>query len=189
MPRMPSAGPLDDHAPAPAAPGVRLWMEAQAEFRRRDYAAAAARLAVVVGEHLDAPGLREATVRLQYGVVLLRLGRTEDGVAQLRRAVELDPSNARAHHKLGAGLARLGLEAEALPWFERAVELAPAVAEHHWRLGEQYRRLGRRAPALASLERALELDPGYEPTRESLRKLQSGRASWLGRLKRRFGGP
>lgn len=178
------AAPTRDGKPTSA----ELWANAKAAFRRRDYAAAADLLGELAMDRLGEPDLDVAAVRLQYGVTLLRLGRTEDGVAQLRLAVELDPGDSRAQHKLGAGLARLGREEEALPFFERAVSLAPDVAEHRWRLGEQHRRLGRSDEARAAFERALELDPDYRPARKGLEALKRKRRSWLGGIRRFFRG-
>jgi tetratricopeptide (TPR) repeat protein len=165
---------------------VRLWETARRAFRDRRYADAAELLQRLVDRGPEAPGLNAAAVRLLYGVTLLRCGRTEEGVSELRIAVALDPASARAHHKLGAGLARLGRDAEALPFFERATALAPDIAEHHWRLGEQQRRLGQADKARASFERALELDPGYGPARDGLEALKRSRRSWLADLTRRF---
>ena len=89
-------------------------------------------------------------------------------MAELSRAVALEPRMARAWQKLGAGLARLRRHEEALPCFQRATALEPDVAEYQWRLGEQLRRLGRREEALAALNRCLELDPDNADALRSL---------------------
>ena len=168
-----------------AAPAAQdLWLRARDRFRARDYAGAAELLAPLVerGAGDEGPPMRE--VRLQYGVTLLRLKRTEEGVAQLRLAVELDPANPRAHEKLGVGLGRLGQDLEALPCLERAAAMAPDNAEYQWRVGEQYRRLGRSEEARAAFQRSLALDPGYRRAADGLAALGARRGGWLKRLAR-----
>ena len=157
---------------------IDLWVQAQERFRRRDYAATAELLARLVGEHHGGE-VDMAQVRLLRGVALLRLGRPAEGVPELRLAVELDPANARAHQKLGAGVARLGLDEEALPHLERSAAMAPDNAEYQWRVGEQYRRLGRRTEAKAAFERSLALDPRFDRANEGLAALVRPKGSWL----------
>ena len=163
---------------------VDLWNQAHAQFRARDYALFAELIGRLIAEHPDDPGLDMPMIRLQYGVALLRLGRTEEGVGQLRVAVELDPENPRAHQKLGAGLARLGKDLEALPHLERAAVMAPENPEYQWRVGEQYRCLGRLAEARAAFERCLLLDPNYLAASEGLAALTKAKGSWMKRLAR-----
>ncbi len=173
-------------APESAETAAELWAQAQARFGLRDYDGAADLLGGLIAEHDGAPGLNMAAVRLQYGVTLLRLRRTPEGVEQLRHAVELDPGNPRIHQKLGAGLARLGHDAAALPHLERAAAMAPEKSEYQWRVGEQYRRLRRAAEARAAFDRALKLDPGYLAARDGLEKLKRRKGGWLVRLARVF---
>ena len=151
------------------AAAERLWVESQAAFKARDYQRAAELLQTLLRDHGEQSGpVGGAAIRLSLGVTLLRLKRTEEGVAELRRAVALEPHVARAWHKLGAGLARLRRHDDALPCFQRATTLEPDVAEYQARLGEQLRRLGRREEALAALHRGLELDPDNADALRSL---------------------
>ena len=170
--------------PDVGSPALDLWTQAQKEFSARDYDRAADLLARLVAQHPDDPGLKMQSVRLQYGITLLRLRRTEEGVVQLRLAVKLDPSNPRAHQKLGAGLARLGKDAEALPYFEHAAAVVRDNAEYQWRVGEQYRRLGHLQAARAAIERCLALDPDYRYAAEGLAVLAKTERSRLAPLAR-----
>jgi len=69
---------------------------------------------------------RLTRARRELGINLIDTGRVEEGVAEVRRALELDPGDAGAHHSLGrayfVGLARF---AEAADQFDRALELNP----------------------------------------------------------------
>ncbi|MGE5344452.1 MAG: protein kinase domain-containing protein [Acidithiobacillales bacterium] len=64
--------------------------------------------------------------RRELGGTLIDVGRLEEGIAEIRRALELDPTDAGANHSLGrayfVGLARFS---EAAAQFERALELNP----------------------------------------------------------------
>ena len=55
-----------------------------------------------------------------------RLGDAERGLLEARRAVALDPSYAKAHHRLGAALQALGRQAEAQPALATAARLQRA---------------------------------------------------------------
>ena len=170
--------------PDPAAEARRLWTKSHKAFRQRDYARAAELLQALLAQVGEANReIDSATVRLQLGITLLRLKRTEEGVGELRRSVELDPDVGRAHHKLGLGLARLGRSDEALASFRRAVALAPETADHQWRLGEELRRQGRRREALAAVRKSLQLQPDHPDALTSLAALQRG---WLSRLASRL---
>jgi len=183
------APPPDDSSVSNAGQAAgELWARAKAAFRARDYDGAAALLERLLTEAPGAAQIEMADVRLLAGVTLLRIGRTDEALPHLRLAAQLDPDNARAHQKLGAGIARQGLEAEALPHLERAARLAPGNAEYQWRLGDQYRRLGRLAEAKAALERSLALDPGYRRASDGLAALARRRGSWLTRLARAWKG-
>jgi Flp pilus assembly protein TadD len=50
-----------------------------------------------------------------------------EGVALIRRTLEIEPRNAFAHAALARGLARLGQVDEAMAEFDRAIELDPGA--------------------------------------------------------------
>ena len=64
--------------------------------------------------------------RRELGGTLIEVGRVEEGIAEIRRALEIDPSDAGVHQALGrayfVGLARFP---EAVAEYERALELNP----------------------------------------------------------------
>ncbi len=171
--------------PDPLAEARRLWTKSHKAFRQRNYARAAELMQTLLAQIGEAGGAVDpAPVHLQLGITLLRLKQTEQGVLELRRSVELDPSVGRAHYKLGLGLARLGRNDEALVSFRQAVALAPQTPDHQWRLGEELRRRGRRPEALAAVRRSLELQPDHTEALASMAAMQQG---WLSRLARRLG--
>ena len=161
------------------AEALGLWRDGLEAFRLRDYDRAAGLMQALLADHGDVrAGLDSASVHLQLGVTLLRLGRTEEGVAELMRSVKLDPYSGRARYKLGVGLARLGRNEEALQSLEEAVRLSPDVADHQWRFAEELRRQGYYREASEAAREALELDPGHAEARDTLKALRE-RTWWL----------
>jgi tetratricopeptide (TPR) repeat protein/predicted Ser/Thr protein kinase len=65
--------------------------------------------------------------RRELGGTLIDVGRLEEGIAEIRLALELDPTDAGANHSLGrAYFVGLGRFSEAAAQFERALELNPS---------------------------------------------------------------
>jgi Flp pilus assembly protein TadD len=111
------------------------------------------RQAVTINPHFSY-GLAE------LGRTMARLGRFEESVFWLRRALATIDTDASLHHDLATSLNRLGQRDEALREFARAVELDPGNAlylQHYGLSAAEYGDLGTAAAALARLESR---DPG-----------------------------
>ena len=95
------------------------------------------------------PGVAEG--HLGLGVLLVKRGGvdSETGLAELRRALEINPNLYEARVTLGRALIARGRLAESVEHLRRAAELAPGVPEPHYQLSLAYRRLGRREEAAA----------------------------------------
>ncbi len=78
---------------------------------------------------------------------------------EFRRAIELDPDFAWAHHGLGAALMLAGDVDAAIAEFERAIAIDPSLSEAHNHLANLYLSLEREDDAIAAYRRAIELDP------------------------------
>lgn len=85
--------------------------------------------------------------------------RLSEGMALIRRAVELRPNSGAIIDSLGWAYYRQGDYTRALDYIERAVELEPADATLNDHLGDVYWRLGRRIEARFQWRRALTLSP------------------------------
>ncbi len=101
------------------------------------------------------------------GVLLLNLKRPEtttEALGHLRRAIELDPQYAEAHHNLGVGLAETGQWEAAVAAYRKALGLPtfarPDMAQHN--LGWALYNLGRDAEAEEALRLAARLEPKLE---------------------------
>ena len=83
------------------------------------------------------------------------------GIQEVRRAVELDPGYAKAHHWLGMALGFVGELEEALPHLERAAELEPLSLIIHDDLARLAYFAGREDQAIAEFEKVHQLDPRF----------------------------
>jgi len=77
-----------------------------------------------------------------------------------RRALELEPHDARSHYLLGILLGTIGRFDEAFSALERSAELEPLPLHAPAALGWILHRAGRSAEAVAQLRRVLPLEPG-----------------------------
>ncbi len=69
-------------------------------------------------------------------VTLVSQGRSGEAEQFFRRAIALQPENARFHCQLGLLLARQNQNAQAEASFRKAIELAPSYALSHYELGK-----------------------------------------------------
>jgi len=93
------------------------------------------------------------------GAALSGVGRHEEGLAMLERALQLKTGLPEVWALRGDALSRLGRREEAVSSYERALMSQPNVSSTWISLGAQLRALGRPAEALARFERAVALDP------------------------------
>ena len=85
--------------------------------------------------------------------------RFAEAVPAWRKAVELNPEDARAHNNLGAALAETKKPEEALTEYRRSLELNDQSSQAHNNLGSVLAQQGKLDEALAQFEKAVELNP------------------------------
>jgi tetratricopeptide (TPR) repeat protein len=102
------------------------------------------------------------------GSVLLRLGKSEEGLDHLRQAVRLDPNFEQGHTLLGKALAARGEFEVATQHLTKAVELNPDQAMPWYNLGVLYGRQGRIVEEAECLTRAVERAPDVAAFRRAL---------------------
>ncbi|MCG8461710.1 MAG: tetratricopeptide repeat protein, partial [Holophagales bacterium] len=125
---------------------------------RLDQALAAAEQAVRINGHL-------ALARISLGLVLLEKGDLDSAESELRRALELEPSNAEAWTGLGRAHEARKEWQEAESHYRTASELQPEEVEY---LGLLYHRTGRYEEAARAFSRYLEISPDSFRTRSNL---------------------
>ncbi len=115
------------------------------------------------------------------GLVVIQRGRLHDGIALIRRAIEVDSSQPMAHSSLARALIDKRDAAAALAAAELLIELQPSSAEAWLLHGNALQLGGTQESAIVSFERALRLQPDFPAALNnqghSLRMLRrSGRA-------------
>lgn len=93
------------------------------------------------------------------GLLYMTLGRPADAEAELKAAIEIDPSFVPAAVTLADLYRALGRDAEAEPILRSMIARHPEAAAPHHALGLWLVRAGRRSEAMSELKRAAELAP------------------------------
>ncbi|MGB6537733.1 MAG: tetratricopeptide repeat protein [Xanthobacteraceae bacterium] len=99
-------------------------------------------------------------INTQLAAALRQLGRIDDALHRLRRAIKRQPPHAAAFHELGCALASVKRFDEAAEAFSRGREIAPMVAEFSVQLGRVHLERRDFAGAKLAFARALEISPG-----------------------------
>jgi tetratricopeptide (TPR) repeat protein len=97
--------------------------------------------------------------QLNYGLALLRAGKTAEGVAELEKVQKRQPDLPHTWFNLGIIYKKNGDQERATQQFERMVKLVPDEPISHYNLGALYRLAGRAEMAIAELQTAAKLDP------------------------------
>jgi tetratricopeptide (TPR) repeat protein len=115
--------------------GYLLWTQNQFEEAAREFQA----------ELVNVPDNPQAlTFLADCG---LQLGKSDEALPLIEKAIQLDSNNARAHMDLGVIYASSSRPDDALREFKTAVKLAPEDANVHWRLARLYQSMGRKDEA------------------------------------------
>lgn len=113
-----------------------------------------------------------AAARMALGNRLDLIGRTEEGLAEMERSLQLNPRDPLSPGYMGF-LSRahvsLGHYEEARLWADRAVRLRPDVPEFHFRLAICDGHLDRAKEARAALDECERLSPGFLAGRKDWR--------------------
>jgi tetratricopeptide (TPR) repeat protein len=96
--------------------------------------------------------------QLNYGLALLRGGKTKEGVEQLEKVQKQYPDLPHTYFNLGIVYKKDGDFEKAQPQFERMVKLAPDEPISHYNLGVLLRQAGKLPEAIAEFKRAIALN-------------------------------
>lgn len=167
-----------------AAQTERALNRARERFAVQDYYGT-----VHLLEEIVATGRAFADVHHLLGVALSLLGQRERALAELGRALELNPRYLEALIHQGLVLSELGRDTEAEESFRRAqasvsppagglpAPVAARLANQHGELAEAYAEAGALGRAIEQYQRALELGPGFVDLRYRMARilLEAGR--------------
>jgi tetratricopeptide (TPR) repeat protein len=102
------------------------------------------------------------------GATAAQLGRYDEAIQLIGRAVRLAPNLARAQFMLGAVFHQAGREEEALAALDRAIELKPGEAMGHYTRARVLQALGRLEQAAAAYRAVIALSPDHHQAQLSL---------------------
>jgi tetratricopeptide (TPR) repeat protein len=103
--------------------------------------------------------LRTAEADTVLAIALRKIGRNEDAVSKLKRAIKRRPPYAAAFHELGYLLFSLQRDNEAIEMLRQGVQIAPMMPEMSIQLGYVFLRQRNCAEAKGAFARALEISP------------------------------
>jgi tetratricopeptide (TPR) repeat protein len=115
---------------------------------------------------------------VNYGLALLRAGKTKEGVTELERAQKLDPTIPHTWFNLGIVFKKEGEYAPAIAQFEGLLRLVPGEPVSHYNLGVLHKD-DNRDEAVREFENAERLNPNLAAPHFQLYNLyrQAGRAA------------
>jgi hypothetical protein len=116
---------------------------------------------MAVGEFRKALDLAPDSVRerVNYGLALLRAGKTGDGVRELEAAQKQDPAVPHTWFNLGVVFKKESRYESAIPQFEGMLRLVPDEPVSHYNLGVLYKLTGKADLALQHFEASTRLNP------------------------------
>lgn len=127
-----------------------------------DRAIELARTAVALND--DSPEAHE-----QLGFMYLFRRQYDEAIAEVQRAIEIDPDYWRGYARLGEVLANAGRPGETIALVEKAMRHEPNLNFwYQWILGLAYHGLGRHEEAITALKKVLVSDPDFLPAHEYL---------------------
>ncbi len=102
-----------------------------------------------------------ATAHHWYSLLLIdALGRNDDGLTQIKRAVALDPLSLIINRNLGQDLAFVRQYDAAIDQLRKTIEMDPSFVPAHWALADTYAAKKMYPEAIAEAERAVSLFEG-----------------------------
>jgi tetratricopeptide (TPR) repeat protein len=116
----------------------------------------------------------EVPLLIEYGNVLISLGRWDEAHTQFEHALYVEPDNFLANYRMAVIAGHAGRYEEARQRFERVASIQPNNHEIVYDMGYLEMIQGHREEAIRLLRKALELNPNYEPAKDRLRELGQG---------------
>jgi lipoprotein NlpI len=89
---------------------------------------------------------------VQRGRALDAMDKYAEAAAEFRKAIELNPRLADAHHLLGVSLFKMGKVVESIAAFDKYIELNPKAKVSHWQRGISHYYAGRYDEGRAQFE-------------------------------------
>jgi Tfp pilus assembly protein PilF len=101
-----------------------------------------------------------ATVHYGYGLFLMCMGRYEESIREMRKAVELDPLSAVFNSMMGTCLRWAHRDDEARIWYKKADEIDSTSYDVHYNFAIMDMLVGKYKGAIASFKKAIKFSGG-----------------------------
>ncbi len=118
-----------------------------------------------------------ANVECKLAQIAIQEGRTQQGLAEYRRAYQLDPQNAEAQMGMATILERAGKDEQAAAYLRMAVAAEPFNAKAHYRLSQVDKRLHLDSEAAAQLKLFVAVQAASQKVRQLYREMNPGTAA------------
>ena len=102
------------------------------------------------------------------GVVYGLKGMYNEAIAELKKAIMINPNNAEAHSNLGVVYIIIGMHDEAIAEYKKGIEINPNDAKAHYNLGAAYHEKGMHNKAITELKKAIEINPNLAEAHDGL---------------------
>lgn len=99
------------------------------------------------------------SVQLEAGIALMTPGHYEEAIAELTRAISLDPESSSAYFNRALAHQNLASPEAALADYQEALNLNPNLVDAHTAMAAIYRDRGDAEAALESLNRSIDVEP------------------------------
>jgi len=153
----------------PLNPVIRQCLCSESSSRYGDFGKLRGELEVIyrsrTGRHVGLPPVSEKTAAFwnNKGASLHSLGRYQEAIYCLDKALEIDPRNAAAWNNKGISLKTLGRYEEAIYCYDKALEIDPRDAYAWYNKGISLHSLGRYEESIRCFDKSLEIDPRCAP--------------------------
>ncbi len=127
-----------------------------------------------VASEQKTPGTVEFFVNM--GVALAKQGRSEEALAQIDKAIEVDSDYWPAYNSLGIVLLQMGKLDEAETNFKKTIKIKPDYIEAYNNLGILYARQKKIEQAVMQFSKALKINPNYKKAKQNLDIIQKFQA-------------
>lgn len=125
---------------------------------------------ILLSTRLKEPSSQDAQGYFNLGIAYRRLGRYDDAVTALKKAVSIPPAKDSFYLSLGETYMKQKKYHEAIPAFTEAVRINPSHGEAYYHLGIAYQQEGCDKEAIAALEKVSPLQPNKADVYQSLGK-------------------